>query len=133
MVSIGDHSGLRVVSLNPMGCESNPSELINPQSGNEPLRSTSVIPNPSIRHDPKPIPFISRPRNVSPSDHGVLVGYLTTLSMLEPYIVDERMINKYGANGGMKLSRKNQNTRRNPARMPLCPPQIPHDGFYGGT
>jgi hypothetical protein len=33
----------------------------------------------------------------------------------------------YGAVGGMRIGRGNRSTRRKPAPMPLCPPQIPHD------
>jgi hypothetical protein len=29
--------------------------------------------------------------------------------------------------GGMMIGRRNRNTRRKPAPVPLCPPQIPHD------
>jgi hypothetical protein len=29
--------------------------------------------------------------------------------------------------GGMKIGRGNRSTRRKPAPVPLCPPQIPHD------
>jgi hypothetical protein len=32
-----------------------------------------------------------------------------------------------GATGGMKIGRGNRNTRRKPAPVPLCPPQIPLD------
>jgi hypothetical protein len=32
-----------------------------------------------------------------------------------------------GAVGGMRIGRGNQSTRRKPAPMPLCPPQISHD------
>jgi hypothetical protein len=32
-----------------------------------------------------------------------------------------------GAIGGMKIGRVNPSTRRKPAPLPLCPPQIPHD------
>jgi hypothetical protein len=31
-----------------------------------------------------------------------------------------------GAVGGIKIGRGNRNTQRNPAPVPLCPPQIPH-------
>jgi hypothetical protein len=31
-----------------------------------------------------------------------------------------------GAIGGMRLGRGNRSTRRKPAPVPLCPPQIPH-------
>jgi hypothetical protein len=41
--------------------------------------------------------------------------------------VDDRMLNEYGAVGGMIIGRRNRNTRRKPAPMPLCPPQIPQD------
>jgi hypothetical protein len=38
------------------------------------------------------------------------------------------MINDdYGAVGGMRIGRGNRSTRRKPAPVPLCPPQIPHD------
>jgi hypothetical protein len=33
----------------------------------------------------------------------------------------------YGAVGGMRIGRGNQSTRRKPAPVPLCAPQIPHD------
>jgi hypothetical protein len=32
-----------------------------------------------------------------------------------------------GEFGGMMIDRGNRNTRRKPAPVPLCPPQIPHD------
>jgi hypothetical protein len=32
-----------------------------------------------------------------------------------------------GAIGGMKIGRGNRSTRRKPALVPLCPPQIRHD------
>jgi hypothetical protein len=32
-----------------------------------------------------------------------------------------------GEIGGMKIGRGNRSTRRKPAPVPLCPPQIPHD------
>jgi hypothetical protein len=33
----------------------------------------------------------------------------------------------YGAVGGMRIGRGNRSTRRKPAPVPLCPPQMPHD------
>jgi hypothetical protein len=33
----------------------------------------------------------------------------------------------YGENGGIKIGRGNRSTRRKPAPVLLCPPQIPHD------
>jgi hypothetical protein len=32
-----------------------------------------------------------------------------------------------GATGKKKIGRENRSTRRKPAPVPLCPPQIPHD------
>jgi hypothetical protein len=32
-----------------------------------------------------------------------------------------------GADGGMRIGRGNSITRRKPALVPFCPPQIPHD------
>jgi hypothetical protein len=37
-----------------------------------------------------------------------------------------RMIDDYGAVGGMRIGRGNRSTRRKPAPVPLCPPQILH-------
>jgi hypothetical protein len=45
-----------------------------------------------------------------------------------------RMIDDdYGAFGGMRIGRGNRSTRRNPASVPLCPPQIPHDLTWDWT
>jgi hypothetical protein len=41
--------------------------------------------------------------------------------------------NKCGAVGGMIIGRGNRSTRRKPARVPLCPPQIPHDLTWART
>jgi hypothetical protein len=38
-----------------------------------------------------------------------------------------------GAVGGMKIGRRNRSTRRKPAPVPLCPPQIPHNLTRIGT
>jgi hypothetical protein len=38
-----------------------------------------------------------------------------------------------GAIGGMRIGRGSRSTRRKPAPMPLCPPQIPHDLTRAGT
>jgi hypothetical protein len=51
----------------------------------------------------------------------IYVGYLKTLSS-RICIVDARMINEYGAIGGMRIVKGNQSTRRNLQR---CPSQIP--------
>jgi hypothetical protein len=53
---------------------------------------------------------------------GVRLGMSALISLLYlPW-----MINEYGAFGGMRTGRWNQSTRRKPALVPLCPPQIPH-------
>jgi hypothetical protein len=49
------------------------------------------------------------------------------------YSVDDRMINVYGAVGGTRIGRRNRNTRRKLAPVPLCPPQIAHDLTLGRT
>jgi hypothetical protein len=38
-----------------------------------------------------------------------------------------------GAVGGMRIGRRNRNTRRKPAPVPLDPPQIPHDLTWART
>jgi hypothetical protein len=38
-----------------------------------------------------------------------------------------------GAIGGMRIGRRNRSTRRKPAPVPLCPPQIPHDLTWART
>jgi hypothetical protein len=39
----------------------------------------------------------------------------------------------YGAVGGMRIGRVNRSTRRKPAPVPLCPPQIAHDLTWDRT
>jgi hypothetical protein len=48
----------------------------------------------------------------------------TTGLLYQPQIIDEC---DCGAVGGMKIGRVNRSTRRKPAPVPLCSPQIPHD------
>jgi hypothetical protein len=60
-----------------------------------------------------------------------------TLTVSEPYSVDHKMINGYGALGEMKIGRENRSTKRKPTTVLLCPPQIPYDlalnpGLRGG-
>lgn len=43
-----------------------------------------------------------------------------------------RMMDEYGAYGGMRIGRGTR-TRRKPAPMQLCPPQIPHELIWGWT
>jgi hypothetical protein len=59
--------------------------------------------------------------------------YLMRLSVLRQQSVDDRMINEYGAIGGMRNRRGYQSTWRKPARVHSCPPQIPHDLTYMGS
>jgi hypothetical protein len=42
----------------------------------------------------------------------------------QPRMIDD---DECGAVGGIRIGRGNRNTRREPAPVPLCPPQIPHD------
>jgi hypothetical protein len=43
------------------------------------------------------------------------------------------MVDEYGAVGGMKIGWGNLSTRRIPATVPLCPPQMLHDMTWAGT
>jgi hypothetical protein len=52
------------------------------------------------------------------------LGMSDTVGLLyQPRMIDD----DYGAVGGMRIGRRNRSTRRKPAPVPLCPPQIPHD------
>jgi hypothetical protein len=52
------------------------------------------------------------------------LGTSATVGLLyQPRMIDD----DYGAVGGMRIGRGNLSTRRKPAPVPLCPPQIPHD------
>jgi hypothetical protein len=44
-----------------------------------------------------------------------------------------RMVDECGAVGGKRIGRGNRSTRRKPAPVPLCPPQIPHDLTWART
>jgi hypothetical protein len=48
----------------------------------------------------------------------------TTGLLYQPPMIDD---GDFGAVGGKKISRGNRSTRRKPAPVPLCPPQISHD------
>jgi hypothetical protein len=53
------------------------------------------------------------------------LGTAATSGLLyKPQMIDE---GDCGAIGGMKIGRGNPSTRRKPAPVPLCPPQISHD------
>jgi hypothetical protein len=60
--------------------------------------------------------------------HGVGLSPLGTAAtsglLYKPQMMDE---GDCGAIGGMRIGRGNRRTRRKPAPVPLCPPQIPHD------
>jgi hypothetical protein len=43
--------------------------------------------------------------------------------LYQPRMIDD----EYGTVGGMRIGRVNRSTRRKPAAVPLCPPQLPHD------
>jgi hypothetical protein len=49
---------------------------------------------------------------------------VTTDLLYQPQMIDD---DDCGAVSGMKIDRGNRNTRRKPAPMPLCSPQIPHE------
>jgi hypothetical protein len=52
------------------------------------------------------------------------LGTSATVGLLyQPRIIDDN----YGAVGGMRIGRETRSTRRKPAPVPLCSPQIPHD------
>jgi hypothetical protein len=66
---------------------------------------------------------------------GVRLSPLGTSATVGP-LYQPRMIDDdddYGAVGGMRNGRGNRNTRRKPAPVPLCPPQIPHDLTWDRT
>jgi hypothetical protein len=43
--------------------------------------------------------------------------------LYQPRMIDDEC----GVVGGMRIGRGNRSTRRKPAPVPLCPPQMPHD------
>jgi hypothetical protein len=62
---------------------------------------------------------------IDPSIQG-LSCYFTMLSVSKLYSVDDVVIDEYGAAGGVKIGRGNRSSRRKPASVPFCPPQIPY-------
>jgi hypothetical protein len=57
------------------------------------------------------------------------LGTLATVGLLyQPW-----MINDDWAVGGMRIGRENRITRKKPAPVPLCPPQIPYDQTWDRT
>jgi hypothetical protein len=55
------------------------------------------------------------------------VWYLMSLSVLGLYSMNGGITNEYGAVGGIRIGKGNRSTRRQPAPVPRCPPQISHD------
>jgi hypothetical protein len=52
------------------------------------------------------------------------LGTSATVGLLyQPRMIDD----DYGAVGGMRIGRGNRSSRRKPAPVPVCSPQIPHD------
>jgi hypothetical protein len=59
------------------------------------------------------------------------LGTSATVGLLyQPRMIDD---DDYGAVGGMRIDRGNRSTRRKPAPVPLCTPQIPHDLTWDWT
>jgi hypothetical protein len=59
------------------------------------------------------------------------LGTSATVGLLyQPRMIDDV---DYEAVGGMRIGRGNRSTRRKPAPVPLCPPQIPHDVTWDRT
>jgi hypothetical protein len=56
---------------------------------------------------------------------GTLGTVATTGLLYQPWMVGGG--GDCGVIGGMKIGGGNRSTRRKPAPVPLCPPQIPHD------
>jgi hypothetical protein len=63
------------------------------------------------------------------SDRVHLVRRPLTDLLYQPRTIDDEC----GAVGGMRTGRGNRSTRRKPAPVPLCPPQIPHDLTWAWT
>jgi hypothetical protein len=55
-------------------------------------------------------------------DRNHLVHWPLVRLLYQPRVRDE-----YGEFDGMRIGKKNRSTRRKPAPVPLCPPQMPHD------
>jgi hypothetical protein len=59
------------------------------------------------------------------------VGTSATAGLFyQPRMIDG---DDYGAVGGMRIGKGNRSTRRKPAPVPLCLPQIPHDLTWART
>jgi hypothetical protein len=62
---------------------------------------------------------------MSPFNTAITLGILP-----QPQKIDD---GDCGGIGGMKIGRENRSTRRKPAPVPLCPPQIPHNQAWART
>jgi hypothetical protein len=59
------------------------------------------------------------------------LGTSATVGLLyQPRMIDD---DDYGAVDGIRIGKGNRSTRRKPAPVPLCPPQIPHDLTWDRT
>jgi hypothetical protein len=63
----------------------------------------------------------------------IYFGYLTTLSVLRPHSVDDRMINEYGAVGEYKLTGKPELLGQKSTPVPLWPSQAVLNLTWDGT
>jgi hypothetical protein len=61
---------------------------------------------------------------------GVRLTESTVGLLYKPRMIDD---DDYGVVGGMRIGRGNRSTRRKPAPVPLCAPQIPHDLTWDRT
>jgi hypothetical protein len=58
-----------------------------------------------------------------------LVLQTLTALLYQPWTIDDEC----GTVGGIRIGRGNRSSRRKPAPMPLCPPQIPHNMTWART
>jgi hypothetical protein len=63
---------------------------------------------------------------LSPLRTAANIGLLYQTQMIDDDDDDDDDEDDYGATVGMKGDRRIRSTRRKPAPMPICPPQIPH-------
>jgi hypothetical protein len=90
--------------------------------GKRPLVSPRHIWEDNIKMNIKELIFL-----IGIVGGGVQLGPLDTTATNRP-IVPAPGDYDDGEIGGMKIGRGNRSTRRKPAPVPLCPPQIPHAG-----
>jgi hypothetical protein len=86
----------------------------------------------------RPGPGPCRPLPCSPVSPATFMGWDWVHLALRPLfglLYQPQMIDDDNceAIGGMRIGRENRNTRRKPALVSLCPPQIPHDLTRAGT